>query len=122
MGSQDIIIIIVLIGLIGFGGYRTWLQLSGKKTCCGGTKETVKVKKLKNVIGTKTIHIEGMHCDHCKNSITNALNTIEGVSGKVNLTKKIATVSFNKSISDEELIEAITKKGFEVISIESGEK
>lgn len=115
----DLIILIMIAALVGFGCYKMWLQLSGRKTCCGGTKEKVKAKKLKNVIGTKIVHINGMHCEHCKNSVTKALNALDGVSGKVDLAKKIATVSFEQDISDETIIEAIEDKGFEVTKIEN---
>lgn len=118
MQPIDIIIIIIIAVLIGFGGYKTWLQLSGKKTCCGGTKENIKPKKLKNPIGAKIVHIEGMHCNNCKNSVTKALNALDGASGKVDLTKKIAVVSFEHEISDEEITQAIKSKGFEVRKIE----
>ncbi|WP_249029582.1 heavy-metal-associated domain-containing protein [Tannockella kyphosi] len=114
----NIIIGAIIIGLIAFGGYRTWLQLSGKRTCCGGTKEKVKKKKVDGVIGTIFIHIEGMHCAHCEATITNTLNSIEGVSAKVELSKNQAIVSYNKEISDCILKEAIEKKGFIVKSIE----
>ncbi|MFI3324663.1 MAG: cation transporter [Clostridia bacterium] len=118
MGMQDVIIIVILVVLIGFGAYRMWLQLSGTKTCCGGTKEKIKTKKLTNILGTKTVHIEGMHCDSCKNSVTKALNSLDGVSAKVNLAKKTAKVSFNHQIEDDEIIKIIEKRGFKVLSVE----
>lgn len=118
MQSTDIIIIIILVIIIGFAAYKTWLQLSGKKTCCGGTKEKIKPKKLKNVAGTMTVHIEGMHCDSCKNNVTKALNALDGVSGKVNLSKKIAEVSFDHEVSKDEVKNAIEKRGFKVTSID----
>lgn len=118
MKLVDIITMAVIVVLMGGGFYRMWLQLSGRKTCCGGTKERVKSKKLKNIIGTKTVHIDGMHCDTCKNSITNALNALDGVSGKVNLSKNIAIVSFEHEVADYLLIKTIENKGFTVSKIE----
>ncbi|MFI3141198.1 MAG: heavy metal-associated domain-containing protein [Clostridia bacterium] len=118
MQSKDVIIIIILIAIIGFALYKTWLQLSGKKTCCGGTKEKIKPKKLKTTLGTMTVHIEGMHCDSCKNSVTKALNAMDGVSAKVNLSKKIAEVSFDHEVSKDEIKNAIEKRGFKVTSID----
>lgn len=118
MQSKDIIIIIILAIIIGFALYKTWLQLSGKKTCCGGTKEKIKPKKLKTTAGTMTVHIEGMHCDSCKSNVIKALNAIDGVSAKVNLSKKIAEVSFDREISKDEIKNAIEKRGFKVTSID----
>lgn len=118
MNTMDIIIGLIILALVAYGGYKMWLQLSGKKTCCGGTKEVIKPKKLNKVIGKKTVHIEGMHCDNCKNSVTKALNALDGVSGKVDLSKKLAVVSFEVEISNEEITKAIEAQGFEVSEIE----
>ena len=118
MKLVDFIIIIFIIIFIGYGIYKMWLQLSGRKTCCGGSKEIVKPKKLKQVIAKKIVHINGMHCDNCKNSITKALNNLDGISGQVNLSKNIAIVSLEYEVSDDIIIKAIENKGFEVTKIE----
>lgn len=117
MNITDIVITLIIVVLIGFGSYKMWLQLSGRKTCCGGTKEIIKPKKLNSIIGIKTVHIDGMHCDSCKNSVTRAFNAIDGVSAAVDLKKKIALVSFEVEITDEEIIKTIEKRGFEVVKI-----
>ncbi|WP_317856066.1 heavy metal-associated domain-containing protein [Chakrabartyella piscis] len=119
MNPTDMMIMVIVVIAVAFGGYRLWLQMSGRKTCCGCTKEKIKSKKLKHSIGTKTVYIEGMHCDNCKNSVTKALNGLEGVSGKVDLGKKIAIVSFEREVADGEITEAIESKGFAVSKIES---
>lgn len=71
-------------------------------------KETVK----------KIMHIEGMHCGHCKANVEKSLNAISGVSAVVDLEKKLAEVTLNKEITDDTLKEAVENLGFEVVSIE----
>jgi len=59
-------------------------------------------------IGKKTVKISGMHCEHCVNAVTEAINKIDGASAKVSLHGKKAVVSF-----DRELDEALLKKTIE---------
>lgn len=65
---------------------------------------------------TKTMKIEGMMCMHCASRVESVLNAIEGVSAKVDLEKKIATVTGD--VSDEVLRKAVTDAGYEVVSID----
>lgn len=65
---------------------------------------------------TKTMKIEGMMCMHCASRVESVLNAIEGVSAKVDLEKKIATVTGD--VSDEVLRKAVTAAGYEVVSID----
>ena len=56
----------------------------------GSGSAPVKAKRKvlkKSKIGEKVIQIEGMHCDHCKQSVTSELNKIDGVAAKVKLKK-----------------------------------
>ena len=78
----------------------------------------VKRKLLKKPkIGEKVIQIDGMHCDHCKQSVTSELNKIDGVAAKVKLKKNRAVVSFDRPVDDEALRQAVEKAGFKVVSI-----
>ena len=117
MNTTDLIVGLVLIVILGFAGYKTWQRLTGKVTCCGGPKENVPTKKISDIIGTKEISIEGMHCSSCKNSVLKGLQALEGVSAKVSVENKSAVVSFNREVSDEELIQAVEDRGFQVLSI-----
>ena len=80
-----------------------------------------KVNNVKNIKGEikmkKTLVIEGMMCDHCRQHVENALNGIDGVSAKVNLEKKEAIVQLTKSIADETLVKAVKEAGYEVKDI-----
>lgn len=63
--------------------------------------------------------ISGMHCEHCVQSVTNAINSIDGAAAKVNLKEKMAVVSFNKEIDDTALVQVIEQAGFQVVAIEA---
>lgn len=65
----------------------------------------------------KVIKIEGMHCDHCKAAVENALNGIDGVEAKVNLKKKEAIVNMTKDVADQVFIDAVSGEDFSVVSI-----
>ena len=65
----------------------------------------------------RTIHISGMECQHCVSSVMEALNAVDGVTARVNLSKGNAKVSCDRVVSEDELRCAIERAGFQVISI-----
>ncbi len=66
----------------------------------------------------KTIKIEGMTCGHCVESVTTALNTLEGVTDvKVDLEGNKATVEV-EDVEDKDIKETIEDIGFDVVGIE----
>lgn len=115
MGNVIIIAIIAVIVLLGIRS--TVKHFKGEGGCCGGSSEKVKKKKLKNVIAKKTVIVEGMTCQHCKNRVEKVLNEMDGVAASVNLKKKEAVVSLEYEISDEQIRAVIEKAGYEVVEI-----
>ncbi|MGI6529865.1 MAG: heavy-metal-associated domain-containing protein [Clostridia bacterium] len=65
----------------------------------------------------KVIQIEGMTCNHCKSHVEKALNSLDGVSAKVNLKKKNAVVDLKSDVDDYILAKAVSDAGYEVVSI-----
>ena len=118
---EDLLIIAVITILIMIGLRSTKKHFKGQGGCCGGssTPAPKQKKKLKNVVQTKTVFIEGMTCEHCKNRVEKAVNDIDGAAAKVNLRKKEALVSLEREISDEELRTAIESAGYHVLEIRS---
>ncbi|MGN0151356.1 MAG: heavy-metal-associated domain-containing protein [Wujia sp.] len=116
MGNVIIIGIILILVLNGI--HSSIMHFKGEGGCCGDvTSAKVKKKKIKSVVATKVVSIEGMTCEHCKNRVENSLNAIDGVAARVNLKKKIAVVSMESLISESEIKKAIENVGYKVISI-----
>lgn len=65
----------------------------------------------------KTVNIEGMHCEHCKNRVTRALLGLGIESVEVDLQKKKAKLSGDKDVADAAIKKAVEDIGFAVISI-----
>ena len=59
-----------------------------------------------------------MSCEHCSGRVEKALNSLDGVSAKVELKKNRAVVSLaNQAVNDQTLKDAETEAGYEVVSI-----
>ena len=116
---MDIIIVAVILVLVFFGLRSTKKHMKGEGECCGGGsgEPAPKKKKLEHVIAEKTVIVDGMTCDHCKNRVERCINDIPGAAGRVNLKKKEAAVSMEREISDEEIRTAIEKAGYTVVEI-----
>ncbi|KHL97149.1 copper resistance protein CopZ [Paenibacillus sp. IHB B 3415] len=66
---------------------------------------------MKNV----TLHVEGMSCGHCVNSIEGALKTI-GANGKVDLSGGTITVLYDENeLTVDAIKEAIEEQGYDVV-------
>lgn len=112
---QDLIIIGVLAVVVVVGVICTINHFKGKSGCCGGGNTYISKKKLKKVIATKTYIVEGMMCEKCEARVLRYVNDIPGVAGKINLKKKELVVSMEHEVSDDEIIEAVTKAGYQVM-------
>ncbi|MFR7445224.1 MAG: heavy-metal-associated domain-containing protein [Sellimonas intestinalis] len=121
----DVIILMILIILIGAA---VSLYCKGKEkrnqvhrlSCgrnCPSSRKIPKKKLSGPVVERRTIHISGMECQHCVSSVMEALNAVDGVTARVNLSKGNAKVSCDRVVSEDELRCAIERAGFQVISI-----
>ena len=116
---ENVIIIGIIVVLIVIGIRSGMKHFKGEGGCCGGGSTPVKKqhKKLQKVITKKTVMIEGMTCEHCKNRVEKSINEIDGAAAKVNLGRKEAAVSLEKEISDEVIKAAVEKAGYKVVEI-----
>ena len=116
---SNAVIILLLAVILFFSGKSTIAHFKGQGSCCGGGGSDVKTKpkKLKNIVATRVVRIEGMHCEHCYTRVSNLLNSMDGVSAVVRGRKGIAVVRMEKLHSDEEIEQAITDMGYSVLSI-----
>ena len=121
----DIIVIIILVLLIGNAvTYMIRAKKSGVKCIgcpaggsCSGSRQTPKKKLSGSVVGKKTIAISGMQCQNCVNSVTKALNGVDGVAAKVNLNNGMAEVSCDREVDEADLKRAVEAAGFKVVNI-----
>lgn len=66
----------------------------------------------------KTLTVEGMSCGHCKAAVEKALKNVDGVDNAVvDLNSKTAEVTLSKEVSTEDLTNAVTEAGYEVIEV-----
>ncbi len=116
------IVIAILVVIVFFSIKSSKQHFEGEGSCCGGGGgDSIKVKKKKldgDVVAKKIMHIEGMHCEKCKNRVENAINRIDGAVAKVNLKKKIAEINMTKEIADDILSSAVEYEDYKVIEIE----
>ena len=66
----------------------------------------------------KNIHVEGMTCGHCVETVTQAVNSLDGISQvSIDLDKKQVSVDFDDSRTNLDAISSkIVEVGFEVAS------
>ena len=120
------VIILILVIVLIFATKSSIKHFKGEGACCGGGSGTVrrpkpKKKKLNGpVTAHYTIEISGMHCQNCVNSVTRALNGIDGVSAKVSLHGNRAEVSLDRMVDENELKRAVEEAGFRVTDIKAG--
>ena len=121
MNAATIIIIAIVAVVVFFAIRSSMKHMKGEGGCCGGGTETFQEEKkeLQNpVIGKKIVHIEGMHCDNCKNSVERHVNKMDGASCVVDLKKKLAVVSYDREIDENRLRKVIELLDFTVTGIE----
>ena len=67
----------------------------------------------------KTLHIEGMMCEHCENRVKKALEKLDGVSlAEASHEKKQAIVTLTGQVSDEDLKAAVEAADYQVTEIQ----
>ena len=120
MSSQDFIIVVILVIILVPAVRSAITHMKGEGACCGGPKEKPVKKKLPGKpIHKLIVHIEGMHCDNCKNRVEKHLDELDGVIAKVKLSRKLAEVSLYKEVDEALIKNTIEKLDFEVTGIET---
>ena len=106
IGMIAVIVVIAVISSVK--------HFKGEGGCCGGGNYKPKRKKLSGVKYTKKFKVGGMHCEHCKRRVEEAVNNIKGVAGRVDLKKGELTVSYAEDTPDEIIKDKIEKYGYTV--------
>lgn len=66
---------------------------------------------------TLILGIEGMRCNNCKKNVENAVNSIPGVSGTVNLEEKNCRIEAEDAVDLQSIKSEIESLGFDVVSV-----
>ena len=67
---------------------------------------------------TKTITIDGMMCDHCRQHVEKALSAIDGVTKvAVSLKDKNAVVTLSKDVDEKTLFDAVSEAGYTPLGV-----
>lgn len=68
----------------------------------------------------KELRIDGMTCGHCQARVEKALNSVPGVTAKVDLKKKVARIEIeeNADVTEEQLMKLVSDAGYTPVSIE----
>ena len=93
--------------------------MKGKATAAEGSRRNRSKRRLNQPkLRELVVHIDGMHCQNCKNRIEKHLDELDGVVAKVNLNKKQAVVSIYRGIDDSVIRDVIEGLDFTVVSME----
>ena len=65
----------------------------------------------------KTYNVTGMSCAACSARVEKALNALDGVTAKVDLEAKTASIETEGRASDEQMKAAVTDAGYDVVSL-----
>ena len=106
IGMIAVIVVIAVISSIK--------HFKGESGCCGGGSYKPKRKKLSGIKYTKKVKVGGMHCEHCKNRVEEAVNDIKGIAGRVDLKKGELAVSYAEDVADEIIMAKIERTGYTV--------
>ena len=113
----NIIIVLILLALVGYGIYSFVHHLTRGGGCCGEHEPPVKKVKVEDrnkahYPHTLVLGVDGMTCQNCQRHVENALNTLPDTLAEVNLSARNVTV-WTKADADEEAIrKAIRDAGY----------
>ena len=113
----NIIIVLILAAMVGYGIYSYVHHLTRGGGCCGERDAAAKKVKVEDhnkahYPHTLVMGVDGMTCQNCQRHVENALNTLPDTLAEVNLSARNVTV-WTKVDADEEVIrKAIRDAGY----------
>jgi len=123
MDTTSIIIVAVAALLVIYAVWGTVQKIRGKakSSCCGGKE----AKPLKKVSDTDKSHypykyellVENMKCSGCAVNVENAINSMDGCWGRVNLGKKTCEVLAKSQYGIEDFRDALKGTSYKVIEV-----
>lgn len=118
ISTAIIVVGLVVICILSVKSYMKKLR----NGCCGsgdGPEKKVKIadKNKEHYPYTVSATIDGMVCGNCATRVENALNRMEGVWAKVDLSQKQATILSKEPLKEEEIKGAVRQVGYTVMKI-----
>ena len=113
-----VIILLVLAVVVFFALKSSKKHMKGEGDCCGGSSDTLTTKYLNQILDQRKVYIEGIHCQNCEKKIRTAINKVSYLSCNEIEEQRLAVVSANQMIKDDEIIDIIEKTGYKVNKME----
>lgn len=118
----NVLIILALAALCGYGAYSYIHKLRHGGGCCGeheAAPKRVKVedRNRKHYPYTVIIRVDGMTCGNCALRVENALNRLPGTWAEVDLGARQATVLLKEPPQEQLLDQAVRDAGYLPLSI-----
>lgn len=114
---ENVILIVLLTAAVAVGIWYTIRHFKGEGGCCGGGSYRPRKKKLSHVMGEKTFRVEGMHCEHCKARVEEAVNDIHGAAGRADWKKGLLTVLYSQPVDDGQIKQRVEKAGYRITGV-----
>ena len=113
----NIIIVLILVALVGYGIYSYVHHLTRGGGCCGERDAAAKKVKVEDhnkahYPHTLVMGVDGMTCQNCQRHVENALNAMTDTLAEADLSAQKVTV-WTKADADEDAIrQAIRDAGY----------
>ncbi|WP_130812533.1 heavy-metal-associated domain-containing protein [Olsenella sp. Marseille-P4559] len=125
MKPVDVILIAAVIAILAVAIRRFIGTATGTRDCCSGAKKKSNVKRFKatKIEDTNESHypyqadfeIGGMSCEHCAESVTRALDSIDGTWATVSLAGGRAHVRSKSPINEDVYRKVVEEAGYRLV-------
>lgn len=124
MKPIDIVLVLVVIAILLVAIRRFVGTATGTRDCCSGAKKTAgKQFKARKIEDTDESHypyqadleIGGMSCEHCVDSVTRALDSIDGTWATVSIAGGRAHVRSKSPIDKEAYRKVVEEAGYRLV-------
>lgn len=119
MTVPDLLLAALIAAIFAVMVFSCVKKLRRGENCCGTRNVRVKKKRLQRPVGTFTLTVEGMHCENCRRTVTEAVNALEGYAAKVDILTKECRVSYETGPDIEMVIKKIRQAGFDASALRS---